>query len=345
MLGQFQQQAGSWRFCLYFLEQSNNQFVLMFALKVLEDLVNKMWASVGDKDRLEVQHFLLNFISLSHDSASVESFIQKKAVKVLVDIGRADWPRRYPDFFSTIIQSIQDPSKCSLGLVMALTASEELATPREDLSMARKEELQKLLLDTVPQLLASMLSVLEAITDRQRRTVAETPPSSPERLSVIASRDSPVKGLQLPLAHQERTPPHHYAPLDVQSEELSSLALKCLVHIFSWAPLSAALSPNLLTTLFHFASIGCEIGADARTMSCAQLGSLAMSCLNELVSKPQIPANFGDFLVTLFGQLFKLLERITEEVMPGSSGSGESGNLLSHLDDRLVLLAYDIPPF
>ena len=310
----------------------------MFSLKVLEDLVNKMWASVTDKDQMEARQFLFSFVLYSHGSASVETYIQKKAVKVMVDIGRADWPHRYPDFFHTIIELIQDPTKCRLGLVMALTASQELATPREDLSMARKEELHKLLLDMVPQLLAVTLSVLETIADRQRQTVSETPPSSPLRQRPVASHASPMKSLQVPLQaiQHKRSPPHHHAPLDVQSEELSRLALQCLVHVFSWAPLSTALSPNLLTIVFHFAGVGCEIGADARIMSCTELGGLALSCINELVSKHQVPSQFDDFLMTLFVQISNLLERITDEVLPGANAAGQTENLLSHLEDRLV---------
>lgn len=40
-----------------------------------------------------------------------------------------------------------------LGLIMLKTTSEELACPREDLSVARKEELRKLLLDQVQTVL------------------------------------------------------------------------------------------------------------------------------------------------------------------------------------------------
>jgi hypothetical protein len=41
-----------------------------------------------------------------------------------------------------------------LGVIILQTVSEELATPREDLSMARKEELQRLLLVQVPNILS-----------------------------------------------------------------------------------------------------------------------------------------------------------------------------------------------
>lgn len=57
-------------------------------------------------------------------------------------------------------QLIQSPVTTPLGLIMLKTTSEELACPREDLSVARKEELRKLLLDQVQ-------TVLGLLTGRQ----------------------------------------------------------------------------------------------------------------------------------------------------------------------------------
>lgn len=51
------------------------------------------------------------------------------------------------------LQLIQSPVTTPLGLIMLKTTSEELACPREDLSVARKEELRKLLLDQVQAVL------------------------------------------------------------------------------------------------------------------------------------------------------------------------------------------------
>jgi len=51
------------------------------------------------------------------------------------------------------LQLTQSSETTSLGLILLHTASEELAVPREDLSMARREELHKLLLQQVPSIL------------------------------------------------------------------------------------------------------------------------------------------------------------------------------------------------
>ena len=52
-----------------------------------------------------------------------------------------------------IFQLIQQQNTSSLGLILLLTTSEELACPREDLSVARKQELHRLLLMQVPNML------------------------------------------------------------------------------------------------------------------------------------------------------------------------------------------------
>ena len=62
---------------------------------------------------------------------------------------------------------------------MLQTTSEELASPREDLSIARKEELQRLLLDQVP-------AVLSIITRKSKFSlVIKNAPSSPKDIGEL----------------------------------------------------------------------------------------------------------------------------------------------------------------
>ena len=136
---------------------------------------------------MEIRNTLNKFL-LSHH-ASVPSYVRNKLVKLVVDIGRIDWPHFYPEFLSSILhvslqffsrcdqisfriskilkcplvytycfQAVQDVDTMVLGLILLQTTSEELACPREDLSVARKEELHKLLLLQVP----SMLNILNS---------------------------------------------------------------------------------------------------------------------------------------------------------------------------------------
>jgi hypothetical protein len=132
-------------------------------------------------------------------------------------------------------------------------------------------------------------------------------------------------------------------PLDQPALELSLSALSCLAHLFSWIPLSSTITPQLLSTIFHFAVFGCEVsparrGANPNSeVTCISqdsnqsLGVLAMCCINELLSKNCVPQEFEDFLLQMFQQTFYLLQRITKD-----STTNTSGNRLAELDEKLV---------
>ncbi|KAL0196790.1 hypothetical protein M9458_005330, partial [Cirrhinus mrigala] len=115
------------------------------------NLVNKMWVGVASEDKAELRGCLPKLLLSQH--ALLPFFIRNKLCKVIVDIGRQDWPMFYHDFFSNTLQLVQSPSLAPLGLVLLKMTSEELVCPREDLSVARKEELKKLLLDQIPTVL------------------------------------------------------------------------------------------------------------------------------------------------------------------------------------------------
>ena len=82
-----------------------------------------------------------------------------------------------PHYFSACsclccFQLVQDPDTAALGLILLQTTSEELASPREDLSVARKEELHKLLLQQVPTVLSLLNGELPRTTSLEVSTVA-----------------------------------------------------------------------------------------------------------------------------------------------------------------------------
>ena len=60
------------------------------------------------------------------------------------------------------------------------------------------------------------------------------------------------------------------------------------------------------------------------TDTTGELGSLAMSCVNELVTQNCVPQEFGDFLLKLFEKSLLLLQQLTNAKLP-------------LLDDRLAL--------
>ncbi|KAG7266427.1 hypothetical protein CRUP_001992 [Coryphaenoides rupestris] len=151
LLNNFAQQTGAWRHCLFFLSNTRNEYVMMYSLTVFENLVNKQWMGVASQDKMEIRNCLPKLLLAQHKA--MPYFIRNKLCKVIVDIGRQDWPMFYHDFFTNTLQLIQTPGLASLGLVLLKTTSEELACPREDLSVARRDELRKLLLEQVPTVL------------------------------------------------------------------------------------------------------------------------------------------------------------------------------------------------
>ncbi|NXE70097.1 XPO6 protein, partial [Calcarius ornatus] len=295
LLNNFAQQIGAWRFCLYFLSSTRNDYVMMYSLTVFENLINKMWLGVPSQDKMEIRSCLPKLLLAHHKT--LPYFIRNKLCKVIVDIGRQDWPMFYHDFFTNILQLIQSPVTTPLGLIMLKTTSEELACPREDLSVARKEELRKLLLEQVQTVLGLLTGTCLC-----------------DLLSSLLQSPSAAKLLNQPIPI-----------LDTDSEYVCSLALECLAHLFSWIPLSTSITPSLLTTIFHFARFGCD--TRARKMSSVngsspgallgqergRLGVLAMACINELMSKNCVPMEFEEYLLRMFQQTFYLLQKITRE--------------------------------
>ncbi|KAJ0000863.1 hypothetical protein NQD34_005883 [Periophthalmus magnuspinnatus] len=339
LLNNFAQQTGAWRHCLFFLSHTQNEYVMMYSLTVFENLVNRMWIGVASQDKMEIRNCLPKLLLTQHKN--VPYFIRNKLCKVIVDIGRQDWPMFYHDFFTSTLQLIQTPALAQLGLIMLKTTSEELACPREDLSVARKEELRKLLMEQVPTVLGLLTGILETYWDKHS-IIASTPPPSPTSGESVELLGNLFQGSQY-----SKLLCQPMAALDSDSHQLCCLVLECLAHLFSWIPLSTSITPTLLASIFHFARFGCDLRTKAKTgtfisnssssngqshpitmangggrtsqqtemtkVERARLGVLAMTCVNELVSKNCVPMHFEEYLLRMFQQTFFLLQRLTRE--------------------------------
>lgn len=352
ILNNFTQTRDAWQHCLYYLANTHNEYVMMFCMTAIESLINKQWVGFDGQHKLEIRSTLNRFLLEHHNR--VPTYIRNKLVKLVVDIGRIDWPHFYPDFFSSILQLAQQPETAVLGIILLHTSSEELASPREDLSMARKEELQRLLLGQVPTILSLLSNILESVLEKHRHLVAATPPPSPTsgEDGSTRRRSSSVMLFSSPLESSDtagnvlsnmfkspscRIPLEALPPLDVESQNLCCLALKCLAQYFSWIPLSSMITPSLLSTVFHFAGFGCEIRKSSTSVNSnfstntQVLGNLAMNCINELLSKNCVPVEFEDYLLQMFQQTFYLLQKLTKD-----SRTNSTGNRLSEIDESYV---------
>ncbi|XP_074647944.1 exportin-6-like [Tubulanus polymorphus] len=353
LLNNFSLQDGAWKHCLYFMTNTQNEYVMMYCSTVLETLINKKWLlGVMGMDKTEIRAMLNSYLLSNHDK--VPNYIRNKLVKLIVDIGRLDWPHFYPDFFHNILQLIQQSETVLLGLIMLQTTSEEMISPREDLNISRKEELRRLLLQQVPAILTLVGGILDSTLEKHHHLVMATPPPSPTQgqttcerqrrssLSVSIFSSSPVQTGNI-LNNMFKSPMSKISieslpPLNTNSYLVSMTALNCLSHLFTWIPLSSTMTPSLLTTIFRFAGFGCET-SQGRTSSignqcCEQnhlLGIQSMNCINELLSKNCVPLELEDFLLQMFQQTFYILQRLTKE-----SGTNSSGNRLQELDEGYI---------
>lgn len=338
LLSNFGRQESSWKQCLYFLNHSSDQYVMMFSLNALEEVVGKRWLRMLAEHKAEIRGSLQRFLLARH--RDVPPFVRNKLCKVLVDVGRLDWPHFYPTFLSSILQLCQSSDACFLGLVLLKTASEELACPRDDLSVSRKAELHRLLLEQVPSILAVVTGILDSVLEKQRHLVTATPPPSPTHgQSQSALNSSPLQqgnALSSMWAALRKTPLQQcLAPVDPESRLVCLQALSCLDHLLSWIPLSQHCSPNLLTCLFTFASFGCHPDLTAATPRStadesgewrdkSELGERAMGCINEILSKNCVPADLEDFVMLVFQNTFYILQILTKREPAPSTAAGNT---------------------
>lgn len=247
MLENFSNRSDSWKHCLLFLQKSQNQYVLMFTLNTLENIINRQWISLPDNHKTEIRLTLWNELLAKHEVMLY--FIRNKLAALMVSIARYDWPHLYDDFFSNIVELIRcDGRRCLLGLVLAQAASEELGAARDTgvlLPSVRRNQLERLMLKGMPQLLSALSDILEKNADKEGQS---NPPPSP------------TNGIP----HTSALPDLLANAHDVSSTDKAlnlEIVVKCLTtlqHLFSWLPLSSHVPPSLVTTVFYWGSIATQ---------------------------------------------------------------------------------------
>ena len=100
LLDNFRQQSSAWKECLYFIQNTNNNYVCMFSLTTIEAIIHSRWVGMLGEDRAEIRTSLNSFLLRHHTLAP--PFIKNKLVKLMVDIARSDWPHFYPDFMPQV---------------------------------------------------------------------------------------------------------------------------------------------------------------------------------------------------------------------------------------------------
>uniref|UniRef100_A0A2S2PW53 Exportin-6 n=1 Tax=Schizaphis graminum TaxID=13262 RepID=A0A2S2PW53_SCHGA len=148
-----------WVQCCYNLENSKNQYLLMFSLNIMEMIINKKWEKMTFKSQETLREAIFNHIVMKHNE--YPKYMISKMIKLLVDIARNDWPLRYPNFIDHIAQLLVNPDQVLLGLSFLLLSSEEFISPKEDLLGKRKHELKVNFLKHIPKLFEILSDILK----------------------------------------------------------------------------------------------------------------------------------------------------------------------------------------
>ncbi|XP_063674008.1 exportin-6-like [Bolinopsis microptera] len=151
------------------------------------------------------------------------------------------------------------------------------------------------------------VSMLMVLSEEQNRTRIDMPSelfaASKQKLNEhIPAILSTLTSLLEKLIQEERN-----------NSVMCSCVLQCLSHLLSWISLTEILNPGLINTIFSFARQG--IKGDS------ELGTHAMSCINEIVGRNLVPVQMEEFILQLFQQTLQLLTTVTE----GNVDSIEAG--------------------
>lgn len=107
---------------------------------------------------------------------------------------------------------------------------------RMDVSTNRKEELQCLLSQHIPQLFQLLTTLLETLGNKPKHSVTATPPPSPTH----------------PSSAPDPAPPQlSAATFRPDSKEITRETLATVQHLFSWVELST-ITPQLIRAVFNF---------------------------------------------------------------------------------------------
>ncbi|OQR76792.1 exportin-6-B-like [Tropilaelaps mercedesae] len=350
-LSNFSRQSDACQLCVAFLHQTQNGYVLMFCVNLVEGVVQRSWLRMMSDEKAQVRKNVSELLVRSVTGASPSSvggaiggsqlpdgtfptlpvFVRNKLCKLMVNIGRFDWPHFYPDFFNYIFQMIHNPPTRLVGIIMLRTSSEEFAAPKDDLCASRKKELRHLLNNIVPQMLTTVTGVLDGVLVSCQRS-SSTPPPSPlhhsqqqpaQQQSSVAGTRGPAGGFLI----STKRPLNPHRPLDTESREIALACLATLEHLTSWVAIGSNFGPSMLHTLFAFIALGCGDRSDLN----AEVAVAAIGVVNELIYKKCFTQKDTQAcLAVVFQNTLETLQLVTS---PSPSGGGVDCSRSSRLRD------------
>lgn len=103
--------------------------------------VLKAWTRLTAAEHQQLRTFLVEALHARH--GSLERFVLIKLCKVIVDIGKQEWPTQFPELLPMTQQLVQRPETTAVGLLLLSTIVDEFSSAREDIPATRKAELKR----------------------------------------------------------------------------------------------------------------------------------------------------------------------------------------------------------
>lgn len=148
VLLQFKELSYSWTKVNDVVKGSNREDAKFMALQILEDNVKSKWALFEEDNRRSLRKYVFEMIREMTTVEKVPTIVVNKLNSVLVEIAKKDWPTRWPDFVSCLVNTSLELFSVSMGfasnaLVILKLVNEELFRKTRRITTARRQIMQQ----------------------------------------------------------------------------------------------------------------------------------------------------------------------------------------------------------
>eukprot|EP01122_Echinamoeba_exundans_P015997 TRINITY_DN7983_c0_g1_i1.p1 TRINITY_DN7983_c0_g1~~TRINITY_DN7983_c0_g1_i1.p1 ORF type:complete len:1032 (+),score=192.84 TRINITY_DN7983_c0_g1_i1:28-3096(+) len=220
----------SWTYIQPIFNSSRNDKLQFFALSILECNFAGRWKLIPIEMRTQLRDFLSNF--LVTNLSTLSHMILQRLVKCIVSIAVQDWPKRWPEFLSSVASLSQNPATAVLGAILLKETSQEFNAQRNDVRSKRKSKIKILLTKDASAIISQILApaVMNGLSQMQ------SPATKDHGAQLAAASLEAMRQFYCWMPLNEIL---HPAQLDVlvtcvnRADKLSLLAFDCLNEIMT----------------------------------------------------------------------------------------------------------------
>lgn len=170
----FEQEPSSWKLAIQFLSSSNDQYVCMFSLGVLDTTIRRRWAHLTDPDKEELSLFIQKYVFATDafQNISLMSVLKSKATKIWASACKQNFSRCHSGFLEkleTLLQmpesvtSEEDLQSMALSLALFKAAFDEAVRPDCELGAAKVSENIRLIGQSAPRFFSALSEIGEKL--------------------------------------------------------------------------------------------------------------------------------------------------------------------------------------